>query len=101
MSEAELLWHEVRLLWRASYGHYDILSRTNIWLPVPVVAPGGVPFPINPHLFHDLLLSPISQHNVWSELTSHNPFPLKCNQAWSIDRAKRPMNNSRMVEVRR
>jgi len=23
-------------------------------------------------LFHDLLLSPISQHSVWSEITSHN-----------------------------
>jgi len=27
--------------------------------------------------FQDLLLSPISQHSVRSELTSHNPFPLK------------------------
>jgi len=23
------------------------------------------------HLFHDLLLSPIYQHSVWSEITSH------------------------------
>jgi len=25
-------------------------------------------------LFHDLLSSPISQHRVWSEITSHNPL---------------------------
>jgi len=25
-------------------------------------------------LFHDVVLSPISQHSVWSEITSHNPL---------------------------
>ena len=39
-------------------------------------------------LFHDVRLSPVSQHSVWSELTSHNPLPLERYQAWSIDRAE-------------
>jgi len=34
-------------------------------------------------LFHDLLLSPISQHSAWGEITSHNPLHwsmTKCDQ---------------------
>ena len=38
--------------------------------------------PLN--LFHVILLSPICQHSVWSELTSHNPLPLKRDQASSL-----------------
>jgi len=30
-------------------------------------------------LFRYLLLSPISQHSVWSEITSHNSLPLRLN----------------------
>jgi len=31
-------------------------------------------------LFHDLLSSPICQHSVWGEITSHNPLSVKRDQ---------------------
>jgi len=48
---------------------------------LPTKRAGHVHLIVQVHLFHDLLLSPISQHSDCSELTCHNS--LHCDQAWS------------------
>ena len=40
------------------------------------------------HLFHDLLSSPISQHSVWSEITSHNPLHWSVTSWWHCSQAR-------------